>query len=151
MIEFVFALVGFACGGLATIIALDAKRKKLQTMQADIATSKTEHELEVEDLRNQQQRFSQEMKVERESLSRQVQERIEKIQGFEVTLKSQAAKLEDEQHLFNGRVISYKELNDENSILKRDLRNLAIGMRKLELDQNLQQQSQSALDEKVTE
>ena len=151
MIEIVFALVGFACGGLATIVALDTKRKKLQAIQADISTSKTEHRLEVDDLRNQQQKFSQEIKIERETLSRQLQERIEKIQGFEATLKTQAAKLEDEQQLLNTRIISYKELNDENGLLKRDLRNLAIGMRKLELDQHLQQQSQASLDQKVKE
>ncbi len=66
-------------------------------------------------------------------------------------LNEQASQFNETQRQFDSRVISYKELEDENSILKRDLRNLAIGMRKLELDSTLQQQSQAALDKKVQE
>ena len=40
-----------------------------------------------------------------------------------------------------GRAISYQNLIDENSILKCDLRNLNVNVRKLQLDHELQRQS----------
>jgi hypothetical protein len=47
--------------------------------------------------------------------------------------------------------VSYTELQRENAILKRDLRNLDVNVRKLELDRNQQQESQQALDERCKE
>ncbi len=50
-----------------------------------------------------------------------------------------------------GRAVSYEELRQENTILKRDLQNIDVSMRKLELDRELQQKRQELLDRKVTE
>ena len=47
-----------------------------------------------------------------------------------------------------SKVISYKELLDENALLKRDLRNIALGMSKLQLDRDQQRQTQHAIDER---
>ena len=41
---------------------------------------------------------------------------------------------------FEARFISYKELQDENSILKHDLQNVDVNLRKLQLDRDLQRQ-----------
>jgi len=48
-------------------------------------------------------------------------------------------------------VISYGELRNENTILKRDLQNIDVNVRKLELDRELQRDAQMALDKKTTE
>lgn len=151
MVELIFALVGFVGGGLAMMVALDAKRKRLQKVENVNAAQKAEHEQNVEQLRVRHQQFSQEMQQDRESVSRQLQERLDKVRAFETSLNEQASKLTEAARQFDGRVISYKELEEENAILKRDLRNLAIAIRKIELDRALQQQSQDALDQKVQE
>src|SRR4051794_13703824 len=117
----IFALVGFVCGGFALMIALDAKRRKIQEQQAEKAANSSLHKQHVDELRQ-----------EKEKLSRQLQERVDKIHSHEITLNQQAEKLGSAQRDFEGRVVSYHELEKENNILKGDLRNLAIGMRKLE-------------------
>jgi T5orf172 domain len=151
MIDLVFALVGFACGGIAMMVALDAKRKRLQEIEAENSARSADHQKNVEELRNRQNGFSGEMQRERELLSQQLQERREKIIAYESGLNEQAKKLNDARRQFDDRIISYKELEDENKLLKRDLRNLAVSMRKLELDSHRQQQVQSELDLKVQE
>ena len=60
--------------------------------------------------------------------------------------RSRAARLE-----FEASVVSYKELQDENTILKRDLRNIDVHVRKLQLDRDLQRQTQDTLDQKIKE
>lgn len=62
-------------------------------------------------------------------------------------LTREATRLKAEQEQFEVRVISYKELQDENTILKRDLQNVDVDLRKLQMDRELQQQSQATLDE----
>jgi hypothetical protein len=151
MIDLLFALVGFACGGFAMMVALDAKRKKIQQDRAENAANAAQYQQEAEQLRNQHRQFADEMHRERENLSRQLQERLDKVRAFEDQQELQAGKLTAFQQQLNSRVISYKELEGENIVVKRDLRNLAIGMRKLELDRNLQQQSQADLENKVRE
>jgi hypothetical protein len=54
-------------------------------------------------------------------------------------------------HQFQSQVISYNELQDENAILKRDLRNLSVSLRKTQLDRDLQQKSEEVIGQKVDE
>jgi hypothetical protein len=151
MVYLIFALVGFACGGFAMMIALDAKRRKVQEQQAENAANASLHQKQFDELRTKQSQFVEEMRQQKETLSRQLQERVDKIHSHEITINQQAEKIGSAQREFESRVISYHELEGENGILKRDLRNLAIGMRKLELDRDLQNKSQAELDVKVRE
>jgi hypothetical protein len=48
-------------------------------------------------------------------------------------------------------VVPYRELQDENAIVKRDLHNLEVHVRKLKLDQELQRKTQETLDVKVND
>jgi hypothetical protein len=129
MVAIIFAVVGFACGGLVMMVALDAKRKRLQKEQTENAARMAEHMKNVE----------------------QFQENLEKLRVYEGKLNERAEKISEAQRQFDSCCISYKELEDENEILKRDLRNVAVGLRKLELDRTIQQQSQAELDQKVQE
>ena len=52
---------------------------------------------------------------------------------------------------FESRVIAYKELQNENMILKRDLQNVDIHLRKLELDRDLDRQRHDSMDERTQE
>src|SRR5207244_11565170 len=49
------------------------------------------------------------------------------------------------------KVISFNELQDENAILKRDLKNLDMNVRKLRLDHQQLNQTQISIDERATE
>lgn len=52
---------------------------------------------------------------------------------------------------FNQRVVSYQELQGENTLLKRDLQNIDVNLRKLEMDTDLQNIKQVDLDAKIAE
>jgi len=47
------------------------------------------------------------------------------------------------------RIISYQELNDENATLKRDLQNVDVQLRKVELDNRNRQEIQVDLDQRI--
>lgn len=216
MVELIFAIVGFAGGALAMMVALDSKRKRLLNVKAEITAQVVEHEQSVEALQARERRCAETLQQERASLlqqlqqrveklrarerqcadtlqqeraslSRQLQERLDKVRGFEAALKEQASNLTDTLQLeraslsrqlqerldkvrkveatlneqesnldetrkqFDARVISYQELEEENAVLKGELRKLVVGIRKLELDRTLQQRSQESLDTKVQE
>ncbi|MBU0640772.1 MAG: GIY-YIG nuclease family protein [Planctomycetes bacterium] len=67
------------------------------------------------------------------------------------TLTHEAEQVKVERREFDARVISYKELHAENLILKRDLQNIDVDLRKLQLDRELQRESQAKLDERTKE
>lgn len=66
-------------------------------------------------------------------------------------LDSEAIKLRNEREELDARVIAYAELVDENSILKRDLQNIDVNLRKLQLDRDMQQRRQEELDQRGDE
>lgn len=140
MIAVIFAIVGFVCGGLAMMVFLDTKRKRIEKMQLEYAENDARYRNDVEALQR-----------ERANLSQQLQERLDKLKSIESALNDQNGKLAESQRQFDARFVSYQELENENEVLKRDLRNLAIGMRKLELDQTLQKKEQGELNERVNE
>jgi hypothetical protein len=121
-------------------LALNAKRTRLLKLQEDTSLRLQNHQKDVEELNLQRAQFAQQMQSDRQLLSRQLQ-----------GLQEQAHKLNEASKQFDSKVISYRELEGENSLLKRDMRNLAVSIRKLELDTNLQTQSQEKLAEKVNE
>src|SRR3990172_5706445 len=48
---------------------------------------------------------------------------------------------------FETQVVSYKELQNENAILKHDLQNVDVNVRKLELDRQLQREAHEKLEQ----
>jgi multidrug resistance efflux pump len=83
-----------------------------------------------------QRRSLAEAKKQRESQHKEISEILEDIRLREQKL-----------HEFEIRVVTYNELQEENAILKRDLRNAAVHLRKLELDH----QSQETNDQRISE
>jgi hypothetical protein len=61
-------------------------------------------------------------------------------------MQIQADDVNRRQAEFEARLVSYRELRQENSLLKRDLQNLDVTMRKLDLDGELRQQRQVEID-----
>lgn len=59
------------------------------------------------------------------------------------------ANLRERQEAFDRRIVTYTELQNENRILKRDLHNIDLDLRRFELAQQRQKESQEAIDSKV--
>lgn len=133
MVYLVFALLGSACGGLAVYFALDTKRKKLDELQRRIEASKNDND-----------EWFKKQGAHNQSVADHLKQR--ETQYNEVVAKFNAARQE-----FGNRVISYDELARENQMVKTDLRNIAVNIRKLELDRELQQKAQFAISDKVDE
>ena len=57
----------------------------------------------------------------------------------------------EHQKDIEARVVSYKEFQDENIILKRDLQNIDVNLRKQQLDGELQREAQEQLDQRSKE
>src|SRR4051812_39823399 len=115
----VLALVGFACGALAMFFGLDSKRKRIEESKRRLDADTLLSQQQSEELINHQ---------------RQLNEKIDHLNSVRLE--------------FEKRVISYDELKGENGTLKRDLRNIAINLHKLELDRDLQHQSQATIAER---
>lgn len=64
-------------------------------------------------------------------------------------LVSDISQLDVARKAFESRKISYEELQTENSILKLDLRNIDVNLRKLQLDRDVLRQTQKEINEKV--
>ncbi len=78
-------------------------------------------------------------------------------QRFQNQIESRAAQvgvkeneLASAQQRFQNQVISYRELQDENTILKRDLQNIDVNLHKLQLDGEPRQHKQEELDQRAT-
>ena len=100
------------------------------------------------------QRGRFELKKQREEQQAQagrINEALRKIQARENQLQEAQRDLQTREEQFNKRLIRYEELQNENTILKRDLQNVDVNLRKLLLDRNLQRQKQEELDQRTRE
>ncbi len=122
MAYIVVALLGMAGGAFCVFMILEAQRKRL-------GEQKEEHQASSEALKIASQAYSAKKAVFEKELAQ--------FKAAEAALASS--------------VVPYRELQDENAIVKRDLHNLEVHVRKLKLDQELQRKTQETLDVKVTE
>ena len=67
-----------------------------------------------------------EQKRQQDADEQRIKRTLNEIEGFKA-----------EQAEFEARVISFRELQDENTILKRDLQNVDVNLRKLQLDRDV--------------
>lgn len=119
---FLIALLGLVGGGICVFIALDKQRKRVTSVKHQLDVIAKETDVKLADIRV----------------------REEQIGNNTEALKKA------EENLAN-RVVAYTELQNENGILKLDLRNVTVHLRKLQLDGEKLGQSQSAIDQKVRE
>jgi hypothetical protein len=85
-----------------------------------------------------------EQKTEQDAQQKKIENTLQDLKTKHQQVDRQTAEL-------SAQVVSYRELNEENAILKRDLQNIDVGLRKLQLDRELQQRRQIALDERTKE
>lgn len=116
------SLISFIGGGLCVFLALEKRRRT------------------VEQLKTEQEQLADGLANIRESIQRRQREVDEK-----------EALLEKSRSEFQSAFVSYKELQDENAIVKQDLRNTYAHIRKIQLDRDLQRDAQHSLDARVKE
>jgi hypothetical protein len=78
-----------------------------------------------------------------------IEARLQKINLDNLSEKLQAWK--SELQALENNIISFKELQDENKILKTDLQNMDVECRKLKLDQNAINQKQEQISDRTNE
>lgn len=67
------------------------------------------------------------------------------------TIKAERAALDYDRQQFDARVIRLSDLEQENRLLKRDILNIDVTVKKLRLDRDLQAESQDTLDRRSRE
>lgn len=118
--EVVIAILAFVAGGSGVFFVLEAKRKELN-----------------------------EQKVGLSAQSDRLREMEQKLNSTARDLENEKGRLASTRKDFEATAVSYTELRDENTILKRDLHNLDVQVRKLQLDRVQQDQTQNTLDQKI--
>lgn len=90
-------------------------------------------------------------KSRQRSQAQQIRESLEKIKGRQEKLGDLEAELRMQEADIRSRAVSYSELQQENMLLKRDLQNIYVDLRKLQMDREVQGQNQETLDERIKE
>ncbi len=133
-------LMGLTAGGVCVFLALLEKRRRLkeQKSKQDAQEKKIQEALE-------------ERKSKQDAQGKKIQETLKAIKARRDELDRQRAELSMQQRQLEARIVSYSELEHENAIVKRDLRNIDVDLRKLQLDRELQRQAQETLDRRSNE
>jgi len=88
---------------------------------------------------------------EQQAQAKRIDEALRKTQARENQLEEANLDLKVREQHFSERLIKYEELQNENTLLKRDLQNVDVNLRKLLLDRNIQRQKQAELDQRTQE
>ncbi len=122
MVYVLMFLIGLIGGGICVFLALQVKRRELSEQKSKQAIQTIKIRDALAEIKTKQSEFDQ-----------------------------HSAQFEKDKEEFDSRAISYKELQDENAILKHDLQNVDVNLRKLQLDNDLQRQKQVTLDQRIKE
>ena len=122
-------LLGLVGGGTVVILFFQGKQKQLA------------------DQRRRQADQAREIESRKESIA----EREREVSQIQFDLNKRVANFRGEEERFKARVVSYDELQDENTILKGDLLSLTVHVSKTELDCQIRAQAQTVLDERSKE
>jgi hypothetical protein len=162
MAYFIFALIGFALGGVCIYFVLDGKRKELDAekrRQDEFASELEESREAIEfgktkvlaEIQHLKDSVSKEINQRNEAVALEIKQRREQIELEHHKVQAEIKSLKLAKEEFDSRIVAYSELEQENSILKRDLANLAINIRKLSLDTESTRGTQAEIDRKVQE
>lgn len=159
---FLIAFVGFLAGAFCLFVLSEQKRKAAENLsrrakevllRIDHVQSKEAQIAEQEMLLLIAQEHFESQKAaqiaEQESLLSAAWKEFESAKITQTA--EQELRLSNAWKEFESQKIAYQELQQENSILKRDLSNLAVNLRKLSLDGVVTRQTQAEIDHKVQE
>jgi hypothetical protein len=129
-------ITSIAFGGAIVCVyyASEPRRKRLESQEAELEAQASELLAQQEEINATKNRLH-----EAEMHAAAVRKQLE----------SDADRFRQARSEFESKIIAYTELVEENSILKRDLRNMAVNVQKLQLDVEQRRQAQEALDSKI--
>ena len=133
-------LLGLVVGAICMLLyALERLRRVRATQQA--AEGQEKRAKAATDAANAKQN----------ELRQQEAQMAQRADEMRARMQAREQELETRVRAFDRRVISYREIEDENDILKRDLQNIDVNLHKVQLDAELQAQRQEQLDERSKE
>lgn len=136
----IVCLIGVTGGGLGVFFALHSMKRRVDEQRNEC------------DRRGEVLRQAKEaLNARRESLEEQGRKAKEALEVKRASLAEQAKKLAAAKTEFESLPVSYRELQDENRIIKQDLFNLHTQVQKTSLDKERQKESQKELSQKVDE
>lgn len=145
-LNIVLSIAGFVAGTLCIFVLIEPRARRAKEAQERAAAAREDLE------RTRQSLESKRALLEKQSTAR-ANEHAEVLRQAEQThlarralLDAETAQLEKLRKEFDHRAVTYSELQKENAMLKRDLRNIEIAMRKLKLDRDAQHGKQQELD-----
>lgn len=147
----VIALIAFSGGFFCSLVALANKSRKVaeQRLSQDQEMQRLR---EVETLlRAKEQSLQRDSENMARAHAQWTHEAEAAANARQRILDERAKRLEMAEAALDARVISYNELQGENTLVKRDLRNAHLSARKLRFDLQIQQEAQHALGCKVSE
>ncbi len=151
MAYFGMLLLGLVGGGILAFILLESKRRQLQAGEEQQAARAESLEIASAEIEATKQKNLQALEHKHGELAAEVETRRRELEQESARLRQEFAILAKGQAEFKARTISYEELRNENVILKRDLQNLDVNLHKLQLDTELQQETQAKLDGRAQE
>ncbi len=113
-------LIGIVGGGFVVFFALHSSKKIVDENRKELDSQKTK-----------------------------LREVFDSLKVKQVSLDEASRRLTTARSVFDKLPVSYKELQDENTTLKRDLRNLYINIRKCDLDVEQQGTERKELSQRV--
>lgn len=152
----VIAVLAFMGGAVSGFFLWEPKRIRLETQKRSLDVqaqrlqkSGQESDAKAQELEKYAAELEANQKIFEEKFSRLKAEEQSRVDVAWTEVRNAETRLKNETERFRAGVISFKELQDENAILKRDLRNLDINIRKFHLDREQQEQMQIVLDRKI--
>jgi hypothetical protein len=159
MIYILFGVLGVVVGGTSVYFALDTKRKlveaqkrRLDAIEVQLRTARGDFEQRASQWTAEENARLQAAHANFQSQSAQwTADQESRWSVAWSNLQSESARVNAMKVEIEERIVSYQNLVDENSILKRDLRNLDVNVRKLQLDYDTYRESLELQRQKVQE
>lgn len=143
--------VGLITGAALLFFVLSDRHRRIllraaqaESQSRDFARRDAEMKVRARDLDQRENLLRAEGAAAAERTEEERKARLRDVEHRESSLRSERAALE-------ARVISYRELEQENAILKRDLQNIDVVLHKVQLDSELLEAKQRELDERSTD
>ncbi|MGE3409668.1 MAG: GIY-YIG nuclease family protein [Pirellulales bacterium] len=146
-----FAILGIAAGAICTFVALDAMRRSNDDTRRKNAQIEAQIKASNDALDQRIKQVNAQLAEEKQSQEARIQESLGALNAREIEMSQRASTLATERASFDSQVVKYKDLQDENSLLRRDLRNLDISLRKITLDREQQRERQETLDQRAND
>jgi hypothetical protein len=131
MFLFIVGFAGFALGIWIALIVLERRRRKLRE--------------DGEALTQERSRIESERRLAADELKRAA-DTLHRATERTAILKAERQTLIQEKTAFDSRSVTLRELENENQLLKRDLANLGVSLRKSGIDREQQDERQRTLD-----